>query len=112
MKSLLRIKLNYCFSVQFFEKMKSLYVVHSHLGTNRDVNQKLDISLATGFLIFYHFRQGNYIKITKCKTKLIDIFVKSKYLQKYSSNGQIGNPKKPYITRFKWALNLNFFEGQ
>jgi len=32
--------------------------------------------------------------------------------QKFSSNGQMWPPRKPYITRFNWAWNLNFYEGQ
>ena len=31
---------------------------------------------------------------------------------KFSSNGQIWPPKKPYITRLNWERNLNFYEGQ
>ena len=52
----------------------------------RDVNRKPEIlfsalkpktcsiSLAVGFL-FFHFHQGNYIKIIKCQIKLILTFV-------------------------------------
>src|SRR6218665_1855666 len=58
-------------------------------------------------LIFYHFCQGNYIKITKCQIKLIYTF-NVECLKNFSSNGQIWPPKKYNIKKFNWACNLNF----
>jgi len=40
--------------------------------------------------------------------KLIHTFVIVESLQRFSSNGQIWLPKKPYITRFNGTWNWSF----
>jgi len=50
------------------------------------------------------------MKITKCKLKLIQTFVCWVFTKVFIK--QSWPTKKSYITRFNWAWNSNFYEGQ
>jgi len=55
-------------------------------------------------LFFNHLRQRNYIEMTKYQVKLVQTHVFNVLcLQKFSSNGQIWQPKIPHTTTFNWA---------